>query len=221
MSKFNSYAKKADQIAKAAFEEYRKAEKALTDAQAALDKTPEYKLGMSSELHTYQYQAERAAKQDALMKAKENFTRAKSQYEKHLDEIKALRNDLEADVNSFYAADPAALDNNTLELLKSGILKNSDYQKLMDKAESEANYTMIRMIAKYAGEAAEAEAKRSSDHDPKAMELRAISYKARQCDGKDTLDAFDVMTDVYSRSINNPAMIDQWDRLTGDIVENL
>lgn len=221
MSKFNSYAKKVDEIAKAAFEEYRKAEKALNDAQKKADNMPAYKVGMPREYNTLQYEAKRAQAQADVLQAKENLRKAKTEYAKHLDEIKALRSDLEADLNNHYAADPAALDSNTLELLKSGLLKTNEYDKLMNDAEAAGNYTMARMIAKYAGDAAAEFGRRYGENSAQARTLRAISYKANEYNGKDTLDAFDGLTEVYSRSVNNPAMIDHWGELTGDIVENM
>ena len=216
MSKFNSYGRKVDEIAKAAFEEYRKAEAAFKKAEEQRSKYPQ-RGGMVDA----QYAAKSARAQADYLEAKEAFTAAKRTFESHKSEIAALRKELVSELNDHYAADPAKLDSNTLELMKAGILKPNEYSKLMSKAQSEGNYTMARMIAKYAGDAAADMGKRYGENDEKARELRAISYTANQNNGSDTLQAFDLLSEVYTRSVNNPAMIDAWGQLTADAVENM
>lgn len=216
MSKFNSYARKVDEIAKAAFEEYRKAEKAYKKAEENARQYPQ-RGGMVDA----QYAAKSARAQADFLEAKEAFKAAKQALQSHSSEIAALRKELVAELDDHYAADPAALDGNTLELLKSGVLKSSEYAKLMSKAQSDGNYTMARMIAKYAGDAAAERSKHYGDGDQTARELRAISYTANQNNGNETLQAFDLMSEVYTRSANNPAMIDAWGELTGNALENM
>lgn len=216
MSKFNKYASKVNDIATAAFAEYRKAEQTYKEAEAKAKQYPQ-RMGMVNA----EYAAKSARAQADLLEAKENMKAAQRKFESHKSEIAALRKELAAELSDHYAADPAALDSNTLELLKSGVLKSNEYEKLMNEAQSSGNYTMARMIAKYAGDAAEAESKRSGGYSQTAMQLRAVSYMANENNGNDTLKAFDTMADVYNRSVNNPGMIDHWGELTGDIVENM
>lgn len=168
-----------------------------------------------------QYMVKSARAQADYLEAKEAFRKARMVLESHTSEIEALRNELVSELDDYYAADPAALDTNTLELLKSGILKTIEYSKLMDKAQSECNYTMVRLIAKYAGEAAEQMGKKYGQNDEQARALRAISYAEKQNNGSDALQAFDAMSEVYTRTVNNPAMIDAWNQLTGDVLENM
>ena len=216
MSKFNSYARKVDEIAKAAFEDYRKAEQAYKKAEEQARKYPQ-RHGMVDA----QYAAKSARAQADFLEAKEAMKAAKTAFEGHKSEIAALRKELVSELDDHYAADPAALDSATLELLKSGVLKANEYGKLMDKAQSDGNYTMARMIAKYAGDAAEQRGSKYGQNDEQARTLRAISYTAGQNNGSNTLQAFDLLSDVYSRSVNNPAMIDAWGELTADAVENM
>ena len=77
------------------------------------------------------------------------------------------------------------------------------------------------MIAKYAGDAAAERGSKYGQNDEQARALRGISYTANQNNGSDTLQAFDLMSEVYSRSVNNPAMIDAWGELTGNALENM
>ena len=124
-----------------------------------------------------------------------------------------------AEVTDDYSADPKAIDNNTLTLLNAGILKSSDYEKLMKEAQAADNHTMVRLIGKYAGNAAEAEERKNGSNSIKAKELRTISYMGRE-NGDNVLRSFDSLSEVFRRTADNPAMIDKWDYLTGDTIEN-
>ena len=215
MSKFNSYARKVNDIATAAFEEYRKTEQAYKKAEEQARKYPQ-RMGVDA-----QYAAKSARAQADFLEAKEAYRKAKGVLESHKSEIAALRKELVAELDDHYAADPAALDSATLELLKSGVLKANEYAKLMDKAQSDGNYTMARMIAKYAGDAAAERGNKYGQNDEQARVLRGISYTANQNNGNETLQAFDLMGDVYNRAVNNPGMIDHWGELTSNALENM
>lgn len=218
MSRFNDYAKRVNDLATAAFEEYRKAEKEYKAAEEQARKYPQ-RHGMVDA----QYAAKSARAQADYLEAKEAFKKATAAFKSHNSEIAALRKELAEEIKDHYAADPAALDNATLELMKAGILKPNEYSKLMKKAQADGNHTMQRMIAKYAGEAAADIAKKYGEHgrsSEQARELRRIVYAAGQNDGSDTLASFDVLADVYSRATNNPALIDHWGELTAETVEN-
>lgn len=215
MSKFNSYARKVNDIALAAFEEYHKAEAALKKAEATARQYPN-RYGADHE-----YLARAARAQADYLQAKEDMKTAKRVFEGHKSEIAALRKELVEDLNDHYAADPRALDNNTLELMKAGILKPAEYSRLMSKAQEAGNHTMARMIAKYAGDAAAEIGKRYGENSAEAREMRTVAYMGSQTTGEETLQTFDFMADVYSRSVNNPAMIDAWGELTSDAVENM
>ena len=69
-------------------------------------------------------------------------------------EVAKIRSALEKAVTDFYAADPKAIDANTMELLKSGILKPAEYARLFDAADNGDNATMCRLIAQAAENAA-------------------------------------------------------------------
>lgn len=216
MGKFHSYGEKVNEIATAAFNKYRKAEKAYRAAEDLRNKYPQ-RMGMVDA----EYAAKSARAQADYLEAKEDLSKAKIAMQNHNIEIAALRKELAAELDDHYAADPAKLDSSTLELLKSGILKPNEYAKLMNAATESGNHTMARMIAKYAGDAAADVGKRYGDNSEQARTLRAISYTANQNNGNDTLQAFDLMAEVYSRTSNNPAMMDAWGELTDAAAESL
>ena len=151
MSKFNSYARKLDEIAKAAFEEYRKAEQAYKKAEERQREYPQ-RGGVTPE-----YAAKAARAQADFIEAKAAYDNARRNFgAAEAKAIRELREGLETAVNDAYSVDPAKLDGNTLELLKSGILNASEYAKIMSAAQAADNPTMVRMISKYAKDAADA-----------------------------------------------------------------
>ena len=212
MSRFNDYAKKLDEQAKAAFKAYRDAEAAYKRAEAKAKEYPQRNGFVNAD-----YAAKSARAQADFLEAKEAYRKAKSVFAEHETEFKAIRSELAAEIESAYSVDPAQLDNNTLELLKSGILTGSEYAKLLNAAQAAGNPTMVRLIGKYAQDAAAAKYGQS---DRAAAELRAIAYQSKTNTGSAHLDAFDYMADVFHRCTNNPGMIDHWDELTAQAVQN-
>lgn len=215
MSRFNGYARKADEIAKAAFEEYRKAEAGYKKAEAAAKQYPP-RHGMVDA----QYAAKSARAQADFLEAKQAYATAQRVFAESGRQFDGLRKELAAEIESAYSVDPAQLDNNTLELLKSGILTGSEYAKLLNAAQAAGNPTMVRLVGKYAQDAADAAAAKYGQSDRAAAELRAIAYQSKTNTGSAHLEAFDYLADVYRRCTNNPGMIDHWDELTAQAVQN-
>ena len=129
MSKFNHYVKKVDEIAKAAFEEYRKAEAAYKKAEQQRNEYPQRQGMVNAE-----YAAKSARAQADYLEAKAAFDAAKRAFASHTSEIQAMRKDLAADLEKEYSVNPAALDSNTLELIKSGIMNAGEYMRLLKEA---------------------------------------------------------------------------------------
>ena len=121
---------------------------------------------------------------------------------------------LEKAVTDFYAADPKAIDGNTMELLKSGILTPAEYARLFDAADNGDNATMCRLIA----QAAENAAANAKDEDT-ARQLRYVANKGRGLDGRHYMQAFDSMADTLDRSLRRTYLIKSWDELTANILE--
>ena len=211
MSKFNSYAKDVDRIAKAAFKEYQDAESALKKAEERAKEYP-IKNGMV----TAEYEAKATRAKADLLDAKEKYRIAKQHMSDHISELKAMKKKLADDVEKYYYADPAYLDRDTMELLKSGILSAAEYNNLLEQ--NAGNHTMQRVIAKYADEAAEKIAKEYGEGSSQAAEIRVVAHRGRENSGGDTMAAFNTLLDAYSRTANNPAMIGYWGELTSDLI---
>ena len=215
MSKFNSYAKKVDEMAKAAFEAYRKAEAAYKKAEEKAREYPQRQGMVNAE-----YAAKSARAQADYLEAKAALYAASRAAASHTSEIQAMRKDLAADLEKEYSVNPAALDSATLELLKSGIMNAGEYTKLLEQAKAANNPTMVRMIGKYAADAAKARGESHGMNDREAQALRMAEYNSRTYTGGDRLEAFDNMVSLYHRCTNNPGMIDHWGEFTAETVEN-
>ena len=216
MTKFNHYAKKVDEIAREAFEGLIIAEAAYRDAEK---KHTEYKAPTYGRMN-YELAAESARSEANLMEAKEALKRAKESMYKYMEQIREVRKELEKDIDNHFAVDPEKLDNSVLELLKSGILKPNDYERLFDSAQKDDNSTMMRLISKYASEAAEEAESKFGVSDPETIKLRAIVNRGQTFTASNFMRNFDVLTDVFDRCTRNTSMINHWDELTSDTVEN-
>ena len=214
MSRFNTYVQQVNDIAQASFEQISKAEAAYKDAESKYNANKRPARGA--------WHADAATMAKAA-RAEANYHEAKEAYDKlsrslpdqTRAEVAKIRSALEKAVTDFYAADPKAIDTNTMELLKSGILKPAEYARLFDAAGNGDNATMCRLIAQ-AAENAVANAKDDND----ARQLRYIANKGRNVSGKPYMDAFDSLADTLDRSLRRPYLIKSWDELTANILEN-
>lgn len=216
MSKFNRYAREIERIVREACEEYMTVETAYKNAERARNQSPVRTSGFVDA--AYSEKSHRA--QADYLEAKGKFDAVRRDMDRHNSEIAKLRGELEAELDADYSVDPSQLDSNTLELLKSGILKSGEYAKLLDTAQAAGNVTMARMIGKYADEAAETASSKNGPYDRDAMTLRTVAYKARAFTGSDTLQVFDTIAGAAQYCFRTPSLFNQWDRLVGETVEN-
>ena len=114
-----------------------------------------------------------------------------------------------------FAADPKAVDMNTLALMNSGILTAAEYNRLIDSANAAGNHTMVRLLAQSAKDRAD----KVNDSDT-AREYRLVAQKGKGANGREFLEAFDYMGDVFNRCERNFSLAGKWDELTADVVEN-
>ena len=117
MSRFNSYAKRMNEIANAAFAEYREKEAAVKSAESRCNSYPRRNRADPA------YMAKSARAEADLAEARNAF----DQMRRHLfddkrREIAAVRAELEKAVFDAFAADPKSVDGNTLALMNSGII---------------------------------------------------------------------------------------------------
>lgn len=211
MSKYNSYAKRVDEIARGLFNEYNKALEGFQSAEMyyKANKRPDYgmwstdaeKIAIAAEAEA-KYQRSKAA----LEKAKNALNAGKAQ-------IRSIQREFETALDADIRINPKSLDMATVEILKSGVLKPHEYsQPVSDNAE---NPTMARMIGAYAGQALE----KVSDRAERMHLIHAVD-ESKKVDGGESREAFDNFCTVYDKCVNNPSMISYWNELTGATVEN-
>lgn len=210
MSRFNSYAKRMNEIANAAFAEYREKEAAVKSAESRYNAYPRRNGADPA------YMAKSARAEADLAEARNAF----DQMRRHLfddkrREIAAVRAELEKAVFDAFAADPKSVDMNTLALMNSGILTAAEYNRLIDASTAAGNHTMVRLLAQSAKDRAD----KVNDSDT-AREYRLVAQKGKGANGREFLEAFDYMGDVFNRCERNFSLAGKWDELTADVVEN-
>lgn len=215
MSQFNIYARKLDTAFKEARSEYNTAFRALQEAQQASRDANAWKPGDSAE--EKQVRTTRAALK--LHDAEATFNEVSARV---WDNFKAtrrtIRAELEQAVRAANIANPDAIDNNALELMKTGVMTSGDYAAFVKKYGN--NPTMLRLISHYSAEAAKAQ-----DNSGEAVALNAISETCQSWKGK-VLQKFDDLSD-YCGDITGHEEPDEvsrvsekWDELSLNAVEN-
>lgn len=213
MTKFNTYAKQAETIAKECMTEYQAAIERLKKAEQARRDYPQRGGIVSAD-----YAAKSARAEADYLEAKEAVRAAKAKMKAGKSELDRIKKVLAADIESSYAADPTQMDSATVELLKSGILKASEYERLYNHAAKAGNPTMMRLIGKYANDRATDEQKNLLPVDRSV--LLSIAHSSRQVNGAEYLAGFHLIEDVFSRCIDNPTMINHFDELTQETIAN-
>lgn len=136
---------------------------------------------------------------------------------------RTIRAELEQAVRAANIANPDAIDNNALELMKTGVLSPADYAAFMERFDS--NPTMLKLVGHYAAEAA-----KTTDSRREAAALNAIALDCQSGEGA-VMRAWDSISaisdscgdgDGYRRK--SPGVIvsmsEKWDDLAGEAVEN-
>lgn len=205
MGAFNEFVTRADALADEVFTEYTVTKRRFEAAERKRAETP-VKHGLVGAEY-----AVRAAKAEAdFLDAKEKYETVKRSLPEKSRQMASIRADFVAAVNDRFAADPAKLDKATLALLESGILKPGEYERLMASAEKDENYTMVRLIAAKAAEAADKAPTREG-----AETLKAVAMRGRNSGGGDYVRAFDVgIVSLFERCLKNPSLYSSWDMLT-------
>lgn len=210
MSKFNNYARKLNEIANATFTEYRAKSDAVKSAESKYNAYP-WRDGADPT-----YLAKSARARADLAEAKAQFEHCRRHlFEEQRKDIAVIRAELVEALGKEYAADPKAVDANTLALMSSGIMTADEYSRLIDSAIASGNYTMTRLLAKSAADMAE----KVTDSDV-ARSYRLVSHKGKGMDGREYLQAFDFLTDTFNRCERNFALSTKWDELTSPVVDS-
>ena len=176
MSEFNIYARKLDTAFKEARSEYNTAFRALQEAQQANRDANAWKPGDSAE--EKQVRTTRAALK--LHDAEAIFNEVSARV---WDNFKAtrrtIRAELEQAVRAANIANPDAIDNNALELMKTGVLSSADYSAFMERFDS--NHTMLKLVGHYAAEAANGfwpQRLRTAAERPQPLTLSLLTARA-------------------------------------------
>lgn len=215
MSKFNHYAKEAEKVAKVAIAKYITAETDFETAKKKMDDMP-----MSRNLGDPIYQAKAMIAKGEWQEKRAVLDSLRRNLPGEIEsQLNAIRRELESDLADSFAASPDKIDSNLLELLKSGILRPSEYVQMIDKAVGEENFTMTRLIGKYAQDALEAEVAQNGNGRAASM-LRLAIDKSRQTGADGYLNKFDTLAYTARRCIENPGMQKYWDQIAGELVKN-
>lgn len=211
MSKYNSYARRVDEHAKENFA-------AILKAQGEFEAAEKYYNANKRPNGIWMVRDDetiaRAADAEAKYYAKKSaYEAAKRAFASSVGKIPEIRAELQKLIEADLSANPDHLDGNTMELLKSGILKPEEYARLLERFND--NPTMVRMIGRYAEECAKNNQLSFADRNA----YHAAAHAARNANGGDKLEAMDYLADVYGRCVRNPAMISHWDDLTGKVME--
>ena len=214
MSKFESYADRAEKI-------YLDARRDYTNVQDTFQKAKTTYESNKRPAGAWKADAAQIAK---AARAEADYLEAKQKYETDLatlqgniqKQLAALREELAAAVQKHYTADPAALDPAMLELLKSGILNPAEYKHLAER--NRDNITMRRLIAQYAQNAAD-KIPDSADTRADKMALRAVARDGRE-DGSGILQAFDLAARTAQKAVQSSRYMadgtaEHWEELGG------
>ena len=212
MSKFKTYADRVNSIAKAAFDNYREALAKLQKAEKRYkDECDPHKDPTGRD---YEQQAAIARAKANMLDAQKAVKDAQAFMLQEINSVQAVGREMQAAVAAAFCADGSQVDMATVELMRSGILKPQEYFMLYDKAQKEGNHTMCRLLGKYAGDAAE-----SAPTKELQAQMRTLASNAQRTAGSEYTDRFNALLDAYSRTANNPAMIDRWDEITAQNIE--
>lgn len=212
MSNFKSYAERVNSIARSAIDNYIEARDKKQKAEARYkEESNPYKDPTGT---NYRQQSKAARAKADLLEAEQALREAQKFMQDETASINAVGRELQEAVYREYAAKGEEVDLATLELLKSGILKSQEYFTLYETARGNGNNTMMRLIGKYADEAADKAPTRELQE-----RLHTLYNIASVTPGKEYMDAFSVLEDAYSRTANNPSMIDRWDEMTAAAIK--
>lgn len=213
MSKFVSYVERANSIATSSFDNYKEARDKYQKAEARYKaESSRYKDPAGT---NYRQQSIAARAKADLLEAEQALRDAQKFMQDEISSVQEVGRELQEAVYREYAAKGEEVDLATLELLKSGILKSQEYFTLYETARGNGNNTMMRLIGKYADEAADKAPTRELQE-----RLHTLYNIASVTPGKEYMDAFSVLEDAYRRTANNPDMIPRWDEMTAAIIKN-
>lgn len=209
MSRYNTYGRNLDKIARENFATFQELEAAFREAKEQRDRTP-IRPGQDSREAVAAHRAE-----IRYTEAKEKFEAAKRELPEATSQaVGELRRELVTEVEKYNAARPEDVDPATMALLQAGILSARETANLLENATP----TMRRIIAKHAERAAVEAEKKGGANDPEAQLYRQIVYA--NGDTNQVFDRFDELAQLIDRTWNNTEMINYWPELTEGAIQN-
>ena len=207
MGNYSEYAQKFDKFAMTRFAEY-------IDAKSQFEMA-EKKANSFGNIPPTDYEA-LAAKSRATAaynEAKGAFEGAKKKLINSDIELSALRKELESELAVNFRARPQDLDRDVLTLIDADVLNPADVKYLLD----DANQTMRRIILKYVSRKAD-EAEQSKDTE-NAGAFNVLRHQIQSDSPSNYLRIFDELTDIFTRTTQNTAMIPHWHKLSEPLLE--
>lgn len=212
-TKYNHFAKDLDAAFKAARDEYAAAYNAVEQTRKAMQDAGQDAL--KRQIATLQLQ-------EAENKMRTETARIWAAFDAKAAE---LRGALASEVQASKCVDPTAVDAAGVELMKSGIMTADDYFTLA--AKYDGNTTMLRLLSKYAADAA-------ADEDNRKDRAALITLSRDCANGTGTtLRAWDDLMNVVNYCSGRGgsgnrrttpgvtlSMGEWWEQLSGEIIEN-
>lgn len=221
MGKYNSWALAMDREFKAAREKYLDAYNRFLAAKDALEHAKDWREGDNDNVRTLR--SERATLE--FKEAQNSLDAvAESAWNGFYQQCNNMRADLVRNMQGDNVANPNAVDNNALELMKTGVLSAADYVAFANKYAD--NATMLKLIAHYAAEAA-----KNTDDKKESGTLNTVALACK--DGQNaTMRAWDELASIANRCSGRRAngscadhgvcavMAEKWEELSGDAIKN-
>lgn len=117
-------------------------------------------------------------------------------------------------------ANPADIDRDALELLKSGVLTLNEYADMLDGYREGGNEAMKRLAMKYAKDAREDAAKHGSTNSNDASYFR-LTMAIAECGGGEAKGQFDALFDAISRTSRNSMLVPMFENTVAAVVAAL
>jgi DNA-binding ferritin-like protein len=214
----NQYVEEFLKLADGYFSSYR-------TVKAEIDKAEEQMRNVQEKIkrkgRTPALRVEEKAAQQGIYDANDKVRRLKWDSERLLDQAKSIKNAYAKSLDDKFAVNPELLDTATAKLLDSGVLKPNDYIHLFESAKQNKNITMMRLIAKSAGEYEKQNYRNIGIEE--GRKLRVMENDARQMVGGDRLTVFDGAIAAFRRRISEPRLseTDTWNAMVRPALESL
>lgn len=221
MSKYNNFAKELDSAFKVARNDYKKAHEKLQQAQQENQRANLWRAGDSPEEKRVRVARAALNLKDAEKVFKNAETNILASFNQTRKEICAR---LENEVRANSLADPTAIDNGALELMKAGVLTADDFASFAERYDS--NPTMLKLVAHYAEQAAK---DTTDNHAAAAFNMVALNCKDGQGAVMRKWEELQTLCDyctgqktTSSRFETEHAirMCDQWETVSSEAIEN-